>query len=111
MITQKELFIQKKALKILLSIEFMSNLVRIADPVCLDVPEPEPCPVDHPPRPRFETRSVGWWRLSVLLHGALIVLALSLAAVSASAYAPAIRDGRGGECAALLPVRFVLKGC
>jgi protein TonB len=34
----------------------------------------------------------------------------ALAAVRASVYAPAMRDGRGVECAALLPVRFALKG-
>ena len=34
----------------------------------------------------------------------------ALAAVRASAYAPAMREGRGVECAALLPIRFALKG-
>ena len=34
----------------------------------------------------------------------------ALAAVRASVYAPATRDGRGVECAALLPIRFALKG-
>jgi protein TonB len=34
----------------------------------------------------------------------------ALAAVRASVYAPATREGRGMECAALLPIRFALKG-
>jgi len=34
----------------------------------------------------------------------------ALAAVRASVYAPATRGGRGMECAALLPIRFALKG-
>jgi protein TonB len=34
----------------------------------------------------------------------------ALAAVRASLYAPAMRGGRGVECAALLPIRFALKG-
>jgi protein TonB len=34
----------------------------------------------------------------------------ALAAVKASVYAPAMRGGRGVECAALLPIRFTLKG-
>lgn len=34
----------------------------------------------------------------------------ALAAVRASLFAPAMRDGRAVECAALLPVRFALKG-
>ena len=34
----------------------------------------------------------------------------ALAAVRASVYAPAMRGGRGMECAALLPIRFALKG-
>ena len=34
----------------------------------------------------------------------------ALTAVRASVYAPAMREGRGVECAALLPIRFALKG-
>jgi len=34
----------------------------------------------------------------------------ALAAVRASVYAPATREGRGVECAALFPIRFTLKG-
>jgi len=34
----------------------------------------------------------------------------ALAAVRTSLYAPAMRGGRGVECAALLPIRFALKG-
>ena len=34
----------------------------------------------------------------------------ALAAVRASVYAPAMRGGQGVECAALLPIRFALKG-
>jgi TonB family protein len=33
-----------------------------------------------------------------------------LAAVRASLFAPAMRDGQAVECAALLPIRFALKG-
>jgi protein TonB len=34
----------------------------------------------------------------------------ALAAVRASEYAPAVRGGRPVECAALLPIRFSLRG-
>ena len=34
----------------------------------------------------------------------------ALIAVRSSVYAPAMREGRGVECAALLPIRFALKG-
>jgi len=34
----------------------------------------------------------------------------ALAAVRASSFAPAMREGHAVECAALLPIRFTLKG-
>ena len=94
----------------------MSNFVGISNPVCLDLPELEQGTGVFFASSRLEDGCVRDSRppvmlsvsLAAALHGLLAFL--DLAAVRAFVYAPATRSGRGVECAALLPIRFALKG-